>query len=35
MPQNSVEQISDFDEVAKGVNARKLLFNNRYTKCCF
>ena len=26
MPQNSVKEISDFDEVSKGVNSRKLYF---------
>ena len=34
MPQNTVEEITDFDQVANGVNARKLLFNCRYTRCC-
>ena len=35
MPQNSVEQVSSFDEAIKGVNSRKLCFIYRYFKCCF
>ncbi len=34
MPQNAVKEISDFDEVANGVNARKLCFICRYIKYC-
>ena len=35
MPQNTVEQVSSFDEAIKGINSRKLCFIYRYFKCCF
>lgn len=35
MPQNAVKEVADFDEVASGINSRKLCFICRYLKSCF
>lgn len=35
MPQNTVQEVTDFDEVANGINSRKLCFICRYSKSCF
>lgn len=35
MPQNAVKEVTDFDEVANGINSRQLCFICRYFKCCF
>lgn len=35
MPQNAVKEVSDFDQVASGINSRKLCFICRYSKSCF
>ncbi len=35
MPQNAVKEVKDFDEVANGINSRKLCFICRYLKPCF
>lgn len=35
MPQNAVTEISDFDEAANGINARKLCSFCRYLRYCF
>lgn len=35
MPQNSVKEVSDFSQVASGINSRKLCFIYRYFKYCF
>lgn len=34
MPQNAVKEVSDFDEVANGINSRKLCLICRHTKSC-
>ena len=34
MPQNAIKEVSDFDEVANGINSRKLCFICRYFKYC-
>lgn len=35
IPQNAVKEVKDFDEVANGINSRKLCFICRYFKSCF
>lgn len=35
MPQNAVKEVSDFDEVANGINSRQLCFICGYLKSCF
>ena len=35
MPQNAVKEVTDFDQVANGINSRKLCFICRYFKSCF
>lgn len=35
MPQNAVKEVTSFDEVANGINSRKLCLICRYAKPCF
>lgn len=35
MPQNAVKEVTDFNEVANGINSRKLCFICRHFKPCF
>lgn len=35
MPQNAVKEVTDFNEVANGINSRKLCFICGYLKSCF
>lgn len=35
MPQNAIKEVTDFDEVANGINSRKLYFICRHFKPCF
>lgn len=35
MPQNAVKEVTDFDEIANGINSRKLCFICGHFKSCF